>query len=49
MLQRGGRLIIMPVEKTKRIILEPNIHANIRRGTNVMTDGWWAYTKRSSH
>lgn len=45
MLQRGGRLIITPVEDTKRKTIEPIIHASVKRGTQIMTDEWWAYSQ----
>lgn len=47
-LQRNGRLFITPVPDAKRKTIEPIIHANVKRGTRVMTDEWWAYTKLKS-
>lgn len=49
MVERGGRLIIMPVENTKRVTLEPIIHEYVRKGAHIMTDEWWAYRNLSSH
>ena len=43
--QRGGRLSIMPVENTKRKTLEPIIYKRIKSGSHMMSDEWWAYTK----
>lgn len=45
MLQRGGQLIIMPVPNTKRKTLEPLILHNVKKGSKVMTDEWFAYRK----
>lgn len=45
MLQRDGELIIMPVTDTKRKTLEPLILMNVKGGTYIMSDEWWAYTK----
>lgn len=45
MLQRKGRLIIMPVEDTKRKTLEPLIYKNVKKGSHIMTDEWHAYKK----
>jgi transposase-like protein len=47
MLQRGGNLIIMPVENAKRVTIEPLIYKHVKIGTKIMTDEWWAYTKLS--
>lgn len=43
MLQRKGQLIITPVPDTKRRTIEPIIRKTVQRGTEVMTDEWWAY------
>ena len=43
--QRGGKLSITPVENTKRKTLEPIIYHWIKKGSHVMSDEWWAYTK----
>lgn len=43
--QRKGRLSITPVENTKRKILEPIIHKQIKDGSHIMSDEWWAYSK----
>lgn len=45
MLERKGELIIMPVIDTKRKTLEPIILGYVEKGTKVMSDEWWAYTK----
>lgn len=47
MIQRGGELIIMPVPDTKRKTLEPIIHRHVKKGSHIMSDEWWAYTKLS--
>jgi len=47
MLQRNGKLIIMPVENAKRVTLEPIIRKYVKKGTRVMSDEWWAYKKLS--
>lgn len=45
MLERNGQLIIMPVKDTKRKTLEPLILLNVKAGSYIMSDEWWAYTK----
>lgn len=45
MLQRRGKLIVMPVENTKRVTLDPIIRKYVEKGTRVMTDEWHAYKK----
>lgn len=45
MLERNGELVIMPVSDTKRKTLEPIILLNVKKGTYIMSDEWWAYTK----
>ena len=45
MLERYGELIIMPVPDTKRKTLEPIILLNVKKGSYIMSDEWWAYTK----
>ena len=45
MIQRNGRLIIVPVEDTKRKTIEPYILANVKHGSKIMSDEWWAYKK----
>lgn len=47
MAQRKGKLLIMPVENTKRKTLEPIIRKNVEKGTHIMTDEWPAYSKLS--
>jgi transposase-like protein len=43
MIQRRGKLIITPVENTKRKTLEPIIKANVKAGAHMMSDEWHAY------
>ncbi len=43
MLQRKGQLIIMPVSDTKRRTIEPIIRQTVKKGSEIMTDEWWAY------
>jgi transposase-like protein len=45
MLQRNGELIIMPVPDAKRKTLQPLILLNVKKGSRIMSDEWWAYTK----
>ena len=45
MLERKGTLIIQPVPDTKRRTLEPLIYLNVKKGSYIMSDEWWAYTK----
>lgn len=45
MIERKGELIIMPVINTKRKTLEPIILGYVEKGTKIMSDEWWAYTK----
>lgn len=45
MLERKGELVIMPVPDTKRRTLEPIILLNVKKGSFIMSDEWWAYTK----
>lgn len=45
MLERNGQLIITPVKDTKRRTLEPLILLNVKKGSYIMSDEWWAYTK----
>jgi transposase-like protein len=45
MLERGGELVIMPVPDTKRKTIEPLILLNVKKGSRIMSDEWWAYTK----
>lgn len=45
MLERKGELIIMPVVDTKRKTLEPLIIGYVEKGTRIMSDEWWAYSK----
>ena len=49
MIERKGRLIIIPVPDAKRKTIEPLILIHVRKGTKVMTDEWWAYTKLSPY
>ncbi|MCW3085834.1 MAG: family transposase [Bacteroidetes bacterium] len=49
MLERKGKLIIMVVPNTRRVTLQPIILQNVAKGTQIMSDEWWAYTKLSSH
>lgn len=45
LIERGGRLFITPVKDTKRKTLEPIIHSQVKIGSHIMSDEWWAYTK----
>lgn len=49
MLQRGGKLIIMPVPDTKRKTLEPIILKYVEKGSKIMSDEWWAYKRLNKH
>ena len=44
MLERKGQLIIMPVPNAKRKTIEPIIRKTVKKGSQIMTDEWWAYT-----
>ncbi len=45
MIERKGEIIIMPVPDTKRKTLEPIILKHVVKGSKIMSDEWWAYTK----
>lgn len=49
MLERDGELVIMPVTDCKRKTLEPLILLNVKQGSYIMSDEWWAYTKLYKH
>lgn len=44
-LQRNGELFITPVPDTKRSTLQPLILSMVKKGSKIMSDEWWAYTK----
>ena len=45
MKQRGGKVKTQVVNNTKRQTIEPIIRENVKDGSTVNTDEWWAYTK----
>ena len=43
MLERNGKLIAQVVQNTQQNTIEPIIKANVKQGSNVFTDEWFAY------
>jgi transposase-like protein len=43
MIERGGNVVAMVVEDTKKATLQPIINENVKNGTSVYTDEWKAY------
>jgi transposase-like protein len=43
MLERGGNLICQVVQNTQQNTIEPIVNENIKKGSNVFTDEWYAY------
>jgi len=45
MVQRKGRIIAKVVPNTQRVTLEPIINRFVVKGSEIMSDEWWAYRK----